>query len=422
MSEVADRFLVWLGARPAAGGDLAPRLVDPLPPGDFGAGLPGGTLQYATGVALALGAVAGVAVSGLAVAIQVRLPEVMAAAYGSPFEMSPAPPIRAPGGGWLQADLGAPGDREEFEVLWSTRPESAPAPELARAAQEWRLPVCDYRAMSPGPPLPPWSFAAGPGPAAASLRGLRVLDLTNMWAGPLVTWLLQSLGATVTKVEPAFRPDGFRAMAGGGIHPGGRQCDPGRDSAMWNALNHGKEVVDLDLRRGADRDRFAALARASDVVIDSFSPRVMANFGVDRPEGPLYVSMPAFGPGPERNWVAYGSGIHAWSGLADLGDGAVAPAAVSYPDALAGFTAALAVAAVVRGPGGVSRLECPLAAATQPLAAQAPDPAPLAADPAGTGGRLLALGRERGRFEDRPVCGQPLAHPRGIFPPNQNLF
>ena len=59
---------------------------------------------------------------------------------------------------------------------------------------------------------------------------------------------LASLGWSVVKVEPSFRPDGFRALDGGGINPGGRQCDPGRDSAMWNALNHGKEIVDLDLR------------------------------------------------------------------------------------------------------------------------------------------------------------------------------
>lgn len=419
---MADRLLAGLGAKPAVGGDLVPRLLDPLSPGELGAGLPGGTLDYATGVALALAAVAGVAVSGVGVAIQVRLPEVMAAAYGSSFEMRPAPPIPAVGSGWVQADLGAPGDREEFELLLSTLPASTPASEVARAAQGWRLPVCDYRAVAPGPPVLPWSFEVGAGPVTASLRGLRVLDLTNMWAGPLATWLLESLGATVTKVEPAFRPDGFRARAGGGIHPRGRQCDPGRDSAMWNALNHGKDIVDLDLRRAADRDRFSALAGASDVVIDSFSPRVMANFGLDLPAGPLYVSMPAFPPGPERDWVAYGSGVHAWSGLGDLGGGAVGPAAVSYPDPLAGLSAALGVAAALRGRGRVTRLECPLAAAVAPLAAREPHPASLSADPAGTGGRLLALGREHGLFEDRPVCGRPLPHPHGIFPPNQNLF
>ena len=381
-------------------------------------------------MALALGALAGGPVSGVAVAIQLWLPEVMAAAYRSPFSMRPPDPMAVPGGGWLHADLGSAGDRDAFERLLTTLPPSATAEEVAAGAQEWRLAVCDYRARIEEPPACPLSFVP---PAAAGTRPvpprpgpvLRILDLTNMWAGPLATWLLQGLGAVVTKVEPSFRPDGFRALDGSGIHPGGRRCDPGRDSGMWNALNEGKGLIDLDLRRAADRDRFVALAADSDVVMDSFSPRVMPNFGLPLPDGPLYVSIPAFPQGPRRDWVAYGTGVHAISGLGDAGGGRFAAPAVSYPDPVAGFTTALGVMAAMTGRGrglGVARVECPLHSSVQPLLSRTGGVTPRGPDADAAGRRLLALGGQFGLMEARPVCRVPLLHPRPMFDTKQNVF
>ena len=69
-----------------------------------------------------------------------------------------------------------------------------------------------------------------------------------MWAGPLCTWLCCTLGASVVKIEPDFRRDGTRATLGGGIYPAGLRVDPGNDSALWNALNRGKQHANLDLR------------------------------------------------------------------------------------------------------------------------------------------------------------------------------
>ena len=418
-------------------------------------------------MALATAAVAGRAVSGTAVAVQLRLPEVMAAAYRSPFEMRPGPPVRA-GDGWLHADLGAAGDAESFALLLSTLPAGLTARRIAGEAQGWRLPVCDYRrrpapgpvrrdpghsppgddgALSPDPVPWRWTFGTRPPLAAPHGRPLRVLDLTNMWAGPLATWLLAGLGASVTKVEPSFRPDGFRAVAGGGIYPGGKPCQRGRDSGMWNALNRSKKVVELDLRRRADRDRFVEMAGHSDVVIDSFSPRVMPNFGLELPLGPLYVSMPAFPPGPQRDWVAYGSGVHASSGLGDVGDGRFAAPAVSYPDPLAGFAAALAVTAALRGRSRgvpIDGVEVSLAEAIAPLSAAPPE----AAGPAGPGGtsgrddrgaggehsplvhpgveglgrRLLERASAMGLMRDGRVCDRMLPHPAAVFAAKENVF
>ena len=398
-----------------------------MPPGEFGAGLPEGTIEHCIELARLLGGLAGARlVSGLGVAIQVRLPEVMAAAYGSGHAMRPGRPTPAPGGGWLHSDLTGRDDAEMFDRVLSGLPASAVAADIAQAAQEWRLAVCDYRpageARADVFTVEPSSSAA----AAGEDRPFRILDLTNMWAGPLATWLLQDLGASVVKVEPSFRPDGFRALDGRGIHPDGRQCDPGRDSAMWNALNHGKQVVDLDLRRPSDMARFLDLAAGSAVVVDTFSPRVMPNFGLaDRPGGATRVCMPAFRQdGAERDWVAYGTGVHAVAGLGDLGDGSFAAPSVSYPDPVGGFTAAVAAVSAVAAVGGRHPRGRGWASVSTSLqaAVEAIGPARLTPHADGIGAQLLALGRELGLFEDRAVGGRLLPHPRGIFHTKQNLF
>lgn len=425
---------VLLGDGPGPGARLVParsRCPD--------RGLPAGTLHHATGLALAAAALAGwragiqVDVFELGVALEIWLPEVMAASYRSPTAMRPRPPVAAPGGGWLNLDLGAAGDAEAYERLLSTLPPGAGAAVVAAAAQEWRLPVCDYRPAAAGPAGAPIRFADPATGTRRPGRRLVVCDLTTMWAGPLATRLLQDLGATIHKVEPAFRPDGMRAVGGGGIHPGGRQVDPGRDSAMWNALNVGKRHLDLDLRRTDDMDLFVELASDCDVVIDSFSPRVMPNFGIpERLRGdPLLVSMPAFPPGPQRHWVAYGTGVHASLGLGDGGDGSFWSPSVSYPDPVAGFTGALGVLAGVVGRErgvGFRRVEASLAEAVGPLAAGGVSP-PVGAGTPHTGaatphtgtaapeaGRaLLQMAGEEGLMVTRPVGGRDLLHPVGPF-------
>jgi crotonobetainyl-CoA:carnitine CoA-transferase CaiB-like acyl-CoA transferase len=242
-----------------------------------------------------------------------------------------------------------------------------------------------------------------------------------MWAGPLATWLLARLGATVYKVEPAVRLDGTRALFGGGIYPGGVQLRPGEDSALYQALNHGKVRVPLDLRARLQRDQFVAVARRCDVVIDSFTRRVMPNFGLP-PEvlnsgtgRPVVVSMPAFGPGEHRDWVAFGTGVHALSGLGDRGDGTFAAPSVAYPDAVAGFTAAFAIVSALVGRDRgfpVRQMEIPLEGAVQPLLAF-PSAGGLRRQEAG--GILYDAGLASSSFEPLEVAGMRLMHPGGPF-------
>lgn len=260
-------------------------------------------------------------------------------------------------------------------------PAGATAPdaeEVARRAQEWRLPVTPYRmigrpAANPQDNADHHPQAVGTaldtgrdqherrnhgraqhdpnldrrrddrtrrGTGAGPLAGVTVVDLTVLWAGPLATWLLAGLGARVIKIEPAARPDGLRrGERAVGAGPG--------DGAMFVALDHGKTHARLDLRRPTDHARFLELISAADIVIDNFSRRVRPNLGIEperlRRVQPRLIdlSLGAFDPlGPQADWVAHGGGVHAASGLAATApDGSPQPALVSYPDPVAGFSA-----------------------------------------------------------------------------------
>ena len=416
-------------------------------------GLPPGVTDLALGRALAAAALAGwlagrdINVEPLAVLMQLHLPAVMAASYGSPWWPQPPAPRPAPAGGWLNADLGAPGDEESFARLLETFGPDASAAAIAAEAQAWRLPVCDYRSPAPDG-RPPWRPPPGddpapdahpgsgrlrprpsPPPGRPALAGITVCDLTSMWAGPLATWLLAQLGASIIKVEPPSRPDGTRALSGRGVWPGGRARGPaGEDSALYNALNSNKRSVRLDAAQDAAELR--DLAASADVVIDSFSPRVMPQLGLDR--GPLgldrpghggpgtvTLSMPAFPPGPAREWVAYGNGIHALSGLGGDGGRADAAPAVpvsSYPDPLAGLEAAATVVAALAGRKAgwlPQHLEVSLAGTVEPLLSEPPGAWTRTED--SLGGRLLAAAWRSGVAEARRDGAGVHLYPGGPF-------
>ena len=168
-------------------------------------------------------------------------------------------------------------------------------------------------------PKPPPSMATTDLP----LAGLRVVELTSNWAGPIVGRHLGDLGADVIKLEWAARP-ATRAL----FMPGPTQ-DPQRypyDRAMYfNLLNRNKRDLVIDLSADEGKQIFMELMREADVFVENNSARVMPNLGLDyetvRAENPgiIYVSMSGFGAtGPWRDWSAYGSNIEASSGLASV--------------------------------------------------------------------------------------------------------
>lgn len=328
-------------------------------------GLPAAAPIRAAAGLLALGALAAARVGGSvtvdadSVAILLLQPLILAHWYSAP-PPGRVTPLRV-GEGWAATELGAPGDAELFQLLLEMD-SFTDAEELSAAAQQWRLPVVPYRRAQAvqhrSPPrasrqeqLRSGAARQPEGPptvAQAALAGVKVVDVTAMWAGPLCTWLLAQLGASVVSVESDARPDGMRAPHGGGIYPGGR-LDPGANdrSAMFTSLAAGKERVNLDLRVEDDREAFALACAQADLRVDSLSRRARENLGIsDRSEfghGPAIVHLPAFSSGPSRDWVAYGTQIHAMSGLAwPAGSDEPIPAATAYVDGLGGITAALA--------------------------------------------------------------------------------
>jgi crotonobetainyl-CoA:carnitine CoA-transferase CaiB-like acyl-CoA transferase len=218
-----------------------------------------------------------------------------------------------------------------------------------------------------------------------------------MWAGPLAAWLLGRLGAEVVKVEAPFRPDGTRALHGPGVRPGDRPRCPGADSGIFNALSTGKTSVVLDARSSSGRAELEGLLEGCDVVIEAFSPRVIPNLGLGacrdgqgRKAGSVWVSIPAFPSGPERDYVAYGNGIHAASGLGNDGRGGYQSPAVTYVDPVAGFGACRAALGALAGGSFLKPtawIEVSLWSAVQPLLRR--PPAPLVPPPASLGADLL---------------------------------
>ena len=107
----------------------------------------------------------------------------------------------------------------------------------------------------------------------APLAGIRVLDLTRLLPGPVCTLYLADLGADVVKVEDLGPGDYARQLGNA----------PGTVSAFYRAVNRNKRSVAVDLKRPEGRAVLLDLARAADVVIESFRPGVMAGLRIDYP-------------------------------------------------------------------------------------------------------------------------------------------
>ena len=104
----------------------------------------------------------------------------------------------------------------------------------------------------------------------SALDGLRVLDLTQVMAGPFCSMLLCDMGADVIKVEPPAG-DSTRRMPGG----------VGTDSPSFNAVNRGKRGIVVDLKRPTGREAVQRLAAVSDVLVENYRPGVLERFGLD---------------------------------------------------------------------------------------------------------------------------------------------
>jgi len=154
--------------------------------------------------------------------------------------------------------------------------------------------------------------------AGLPFEGLRVLDMTAFWAGPLAGHVLALLGAEVIHLESSSRPDGVRLV--GGV--------PQTEERFWErgpifaALNTNKKSLTLDLRNPRGNELLRKFVATCDVVIENYTPRVLEQLGLDyeslRRERPdlIMVRMPGFGlDGPWRDEAAFAFVIEDASGL-----------------------------------------------------------------------------------------------------------
>lgn len=106
-----------------------------------------------------------------------------------------------------------------------------------------------------------------------ALDGMRVLDLTQVMAGPFCTMLLADMGADVVKVEPPGGGDQTR-------HSWGRS-GKGDDGPAFFALNRNKRSIVLDLRSEEGHAHFLRLVATADVVVENYRPGVTHRLGID---------------------------------------------------------------------------------------------------------------------------------------------
>ncbi len=149
-------------------------------------------------------------------------------------------------------------------------------------------------------------------------QGLRVLDMTAYWAGPMASHMLALLGAEVIHLESSARPDGVRLV--GGV--------PQTEDHFWErgpifaALNTNKKSLTIDVRHPRGVDLVRRVVATCDVVIENYTPRVLDQLGLDfetlrevRPDL-IMVRMPGFGlDGPWRDVGAFAFVIEDASGL-----------------------------------------------------------------------------------------------------------
>ena len=208
------------------------------------------------------------------------------------------------------------------------------------------------------------------------LAGIRVLDLTNVIAGPLASYQLALMGAEVIKVEVPGVGDLSRKM-GADREAGRRQM-----GTSYLAFNSNKKSIALNLKSERGKEVFRRLAKQSDVVLENFRPGAMDRLGLSaaslRELNPrlIYCAVSGFGQtGPLSERASYDQIIQGYCGLMALtGEPETAPvkAGLVVCDTTAAITAAFAIAAALvrraaTGEGetiDVSMLDCALSSMT----------------------------------------------------------
>ena len=176
------------------------------------------------------------------------------------------------------------------------------------------------------------------------LDGVRVIDASTLFAGPLAAMHLGDLGAEVIKVENPRRPDGSRGHG------------PSKDghNLWWKTLGRNKRTVGIDLGTPGGQEVFTRLAASADIVIENFRPDTLETWGLgydvlaaENP-GLILARITGFGQvGPMRRRAGFGTLAEAMSGFASLTgepDGPPTLPAFGLADGVTSLAAAFALA------------------------------------------------------------------------------
>lgn len=183
-----------------------------------------------------------------------------------------------------------------------------------------------------GKALPPKKSQSTGRPASRNrlLEGIRILDLTRVWAGPLATRILGDFGAHVIKMsDPRVPID--------------------RWAGVNNKHNRNKPSLGIRLDTPEGKEAFLELVAISDIVIESFRPRVMRNFGLSydalrevRPDI-IMCAISGYGAAGEyAEFPAYGTSVESITGIPSImgyEGGPPLPSCIAYPDPIAGLNA-----------------------------------------------------------------------------------
>ena len=182
------------------------------------------------------------------------------------------------------------------------------------------------------------------------LAGVRVVDFTQVVAGPYCTMMLADMGAEVVKIERAGHGDDLRRT----VPYKGREGH----QDYFNALNRSKKSVALDLKDAKHRDVALKLIAQADVVVENFSPGTVDRLGVGWEAAQkvnarvVYCSLSGFGQtGPYRSRLALDPIIQAVSGVMSVTgfpDGEPTMVGAPLADVIAGMFAASSIVNALR--------------------------------------------------------------------------
>ncbi|MFK4380964.1 CoA transferase [Bradyrhizobium sp. USDA 223] len=218
-----------------------------------------------------------------------------------------------------QGRVPAPGEQQQADVNTRTHPTGATSPGLVDAGE---------------PPL----------------KGVRVIDFSMGWAGPLCTRTLADLGADVIKIEAIQYPDWWRGVDRRAIYVDAQMYEKALEFCV---MNRNKRGITLDVKRPQGLGLAKRLLTQADIVVDNYSVDVLPKLGLGYDvlktlnQRLVMMSMSAFGANSlHRDCRAYGSTLEQGSGLPSVvgrGEGPPVMSHVAFGDAVGGLNGCAAV-------------------------------------------------------------------------------